>query len=172
MESFEISQLKSLMESNRLTIAVAESLTTGNIQAAIGSISGASTFFEGGMTVYNLEQKARFLGVDREHAEEANSVSSRVAAEMAKGICLKFECDIGIGTTGYAEPHGEEGIAASPHAYFAIWRKHLGTSEGKLVENQLITGEGLSRVEMQIHVTQVVISALMKYLQAISGTKH
>jgi len=171
MEDFHISQLKSLMNSNKFTMAVAESLTMGNIQAAIGSISGASTFFEGGMTVYNLEQKARFLGVDREHAEKINSVSSRVATEMAKGVCLKFECDIGIGTTGYAEPHDSEGIA-SPHAYFAIWRRHLGTNKGELVESQLVTGEGLSRVEMQIHVTHTVISALIKYLQTMPGTKH
>ena len=171
MENSHIDKLKDLMNSKKLKMAVAESLTTGNIQAAIGSISGASTFFEGGMTVYNLEQKSRFLGVNREHAEKVNSVSSRVATEMAKGVCLKFECDIGIGTTGYAEPHAEENIA-SPCAYFAIWRKHLGTDEGEIVDNQLVIGEGLSRVGMQIYVTKTVISTLIEYLKGLPLTKQ
>ena len=61
-----MSDLKNLMlREPRLTLAVAESLTCGRLQARIGAISGASEFFLGGMTAYSLEQKVRHLGVDR-----------------------------------------------------------------------------------------------------------
>lgn len=166
MEVFDGAQLKQLMDKQQLTIAVAESLTVGNIQAAIGSISGASTFFEGGLTAYNLEQKVKHLGVNREHAEKVNSVSPQVALEMAKGICLKFDCEIGIGTTGYASAYPEEDIP-SPYAYFAIWQRN--TFGGQLIANELVQGENLGRVGMQHHVTQQVLISLFSYVQSITS---
>jgi PncC family amidohydrolase len=87
------------MDAHNLKLPVAESITTGNLQAAIGSISGFSTYFEGGMTVYSREQKVSQLGINDEHAKECNSVSPRVAEELARGVCLRYDTDIGIGTT-------------------------------------------------------------------------
>ena len=52
-----------------LTLAVAESLTSGHLQAAIGARSGASDFFLGGITAYSIDQKVTHLGVDRDEAE-------------------------------------------------------------------------------------------------------
>ena len=43
------------------TLVVAESVTAGNLQALIASVSGASAYFEGGITTYNLEQKVTHL---------------------------------------------------------------------------------------------------------------
>jgi nicotinamide-nucleotide amidase len=148
-----------------LRLAVAESITTGNLQAAIGSVSGSSTYFECGMTVYSRRQKVEHLGVNDEHAREVNSVSARVAQEMARGICLKYDVDVGIGTTGYAEPHTQEGIN-EPHGYFAIW--HRSNHEpGKIVMSDRITGAGLGRVGMQQHMTTEVLRALLKYLKSL-----
>jgi nicotinamide-nucleotide amidase len=39
------------------TIAVAESVTAGQLQTMFSLAPEASCFFEGGLTVYNLEQK-------------------------------------------------------------------------------------------------------------------
>jgi len=116
-----------------LRLSVAESITTGNLQAAIGSVSGSSTYFEGGMTVYSRQQKVLILGVNDEHAKECNSVSARVAEELARGVCLKYDTDIGVGTTGYAETYPEENINV-PHGYFAIWRRTLRLQQGKLLQ--------------------------------------
>ena len=52
------------LETSGETIAVAESLTSGHRQALIGSVSGASKVFRGGIIAYMLEQKVRHLGVD------------------------------------------------------------------------------------------------------------
>jgi nicotinamide-nucleotide amidase len=155
-----------LMDSHKLTLCVAESITTGNIQAAIGSVSGSSTFFEGGMTVYSRKQKVKHLGVDDLHAQEVNSVSSRVAEEMARGVCLRYDCDIGVATTGYAEAYPEENVAV-PCAYFAVWRRQRGTPDGDVVVAEFVTGEDLSRVQMQHFVTQRVLEQLARYLQAL-----
>lgn len=166
MNEFDGNELKKLMNQHNLTIAVAESLTTGNIQAMIGSISGSSTFFEGGMTVYSLEQKAQHLGVNREHASQVDSVSERVAAEMAKGISLKFNSDIGIGTTGYAEPYPAQNVT-HPYAYFAIWQKEKNNPDGILIAQELVKGENLNRIEMQKFLSERVLITLIKHLQQI-----
>ena len=86
-----MSDLKDLMLSRpRLTLAVAESVTCGRLQARIGADSGASEYFLGGLTAYSLEQKVRHLGVDRAGAEGVNSVSAGVAEQMARGACALF----------------------------------------------------------------------------------
>ena len=91
-----MSDLKALMlQSPRLPLAVAESLTSGRLQARIGAIPGASEFFLGGVTAYTLDAKARHLGVDRAEAQAVNGVSSRVAEQMARGACVLFGADIG-----------------------------------------------------------------------------
>jgi nicotinamide-nucleotide amidase len=160
------SETKRLMDVLRLQLCVAESITTGNIQAALGSVSGCSTYFEGGMTVYSLKQKGEHLAVDREHAIEVNCVSERVADEMARGVCLKYFCDIGIGTTGYAEPYLESN-RSTPHAYVSIWRRDHSLSSGEVVARRYITGDGLGRIEMQRHVTEQALSSLVEYLKRL-----
>jgi nicotinamide-nucleotide amidase len=154
--------LKALMVGKHLTLAVAESLTAGTLQAAVGSISGASTFFEGGVTAYSLEHKVRLLMVDREHAERVNSVSQRVAFELARGACDLFRSSIGIGTTGYAEPSPDDGIDV-PMAYFAICRR--AASDVDDVTGGQLFGAGLSRVRMQKYVTKSVLEILVSYLK-------
>jgi nicotinamide-nucleotide amidase len=157
-------EIKRLMDVHKLKLSVAESITTGNLQAAIGSVSGSSTYFEGGMTVYSRKQKVAHLGVNNEHAKEVNSVSARVAEEMARGVCLKYDADIGVGTTGYAEAYPEENVSM-PHGFFAIWRRQSNLAVGQVVVVEHVMGEGLRRVEMQRHMTEEVLKALLGYLQ-------
>ncbi|MDB6126431.1 MAG: damage-inducible protein CinA, partial [Verrucomicrobia bacterium] len=81
-------ELKPLMlQKPRLTLAVAESLTCGQVQARIGAISGASEFFLGGITAYTLDAKVKHLGVKRAPAKRVDCVSANVAREMARGAC-------------------------------------------------------------------------------------
>src|SRR5204863_10010142 len=87
-----------------LTLAVTGSLTGGQVQAKIASISGASDYFLGGVTAYSLEQKVKLPGVNRAHAKSVDCVSQRVAVEMAAGAIRLFGADLAVATTGYAEP--------------------------------------------------------------------
>ncbi len=112
-----------LKESGR-TIAAAESLTAGKVQDALASVSGSSSYFRGGFTAYTLDLKVGVLGVDREMAETCSCVSAPVAYQMAKGIRALCVSDIGIGTTGYAEPYGDV-LVPYAHVCVMVGEKHI-----------------------------------------------
>lgn len=107
-----------LMITRKQTIAVAESVTAGFLQAAISSIPDASKFFQGGVTAYNIAQKYLHLKVEPLHAIETNCVSEKVAGEMALNVCNTFSSDWGLGITGYASPVPESDNKL--FAYYAI----------------------------------------------------
>ena len=86
------------------TIAVAESVTSGLLQLALSQAENAAEFYQGGITAYNLGQKSRHLIVEPIHALAFNSVSEKVAQEMALNVCSLFSSDWGMGITGYASP--------------------------------------------------------------------
>jgi len=86
------------------TVAVAESVTAGLIQSAFSTATDATRFFQGGITAYNLGQKARHLRIDPVHAELCNCISPEVASEMATGVLALFTSHWGIAITGYAAP--------------------------------------------------------------------
>ena len=144
-----------LLKSRGERIAVAESISAGNIQAALSSNSWASDYFEGGITAYSLRQKVNLLGIDEQKAREVNCVSQDIARDMAVAVSLKFGTDYGIGTTGYAEPWGE---IKEPHAYYSIAHGGIAFRGG------CIDGTGLSRESMQIKVSNVVLKDLLYHL--------
>jgi nicotinamide-nucleotide amidase len=141
------------------------------LQSALGSISGSSDYFEGGLTAYNLQQKFSLLHVDYPHAQSVNCVSQQVAEQMAKQVCLLFACDIGLATTGYAEPNKTHHITI-PEAYIAISHRHK--QEIICVHSAYITGKDLNRIQMQEYVTQCTLQALLDYLTQRSNhlTSH
>ncbi|MBP6506310.1 MAG: CinA family protein [Opitutaceae bacterium] len=159
--------LKELMlRSPRLTLAVAESLTCGQVQAAVGRISGASEFFLGGITAYTLEQKVRHLGVDRARAQAVNCVSAGMAEQMARGVCVLFGSDLGVATTGYAEPSPDDDVDV-PFAWWAIAHRKADGTEHML--NGRIECPEATRDEVQRQVAAAVMEALVRYLWTVRG---
>jgi nicotinamide-nucleotide amidase len=122
MDKAVIQEIRDFFINNQLSIAVAESVTSGYLQAALSSAEDASKFFHGGITAYNLGQKSRHLRVNPIHAEEHNCVSQQVAVEMASGAVRLFSADIGMSVTGFAALAPEQGIEHL-YAYFAISHK-------------------------------------------------
>lgn len=157
---------KLLLRQPRLTLAVAESLTCGQVQAAIGAVSGASNYFLGGVTAYSLAQKVKLLGVNRAHARRVNGVSQRVAVEMAQGACVLFGADVAVATTGYAEPNRAEGIRA-PMAWWALC--HVRHGGRAAIISGLIELPGATRGRAQQRVTQEVLNQLAAYLREWRG---
>src|SRR5205809_1610359 len=86
------------------TLAVAESVTAGLLQAAFAAAENATAFFQGGITAYNTKQKYMHLHVDILHAVSCNCVSDAIASQMASGVSKSFLSNWGIGVTGYASP--------------------------------------------------------------------
>jgi nicotinamide-nucleotide amidase len=147
-----------------LTLAAAESLTCGHVQARIGEISGASQFFLGGVTAYTLDAKVRQLGVERAGARKANCVSLSVAEQMARGVCALFGSDLGVATTGYAETLLEQGVP-DPFAWWAI--AHRSRGKFKAPRGGRVECPGASRVDVQMIVADAVIAELESYLREV-----
>jgi len=155
---------KLLLEKPSLTLAVAESLTAGRLQARIGATSGASDYFLGGITAYNLAQKVKHLGVNRVAAREVDCVSQRVAVEMAQGAAALFGADIALSTTGYAEPNPKQGVKV-PLAWWALC--HVQRGGRATVISGLVETPRATRIEAQERVAEEVLQALTAYLREL-----
>lgn len=162
-----MTSLKGLMlRPTRRTLAVAESITCGRVQARIGMISGASEFFLGGVTAYTLAQKVRHLGVQRVEAEAVNCVSAAVAEQMARGVCALFGSELGVATTGYAEPSADWNVS-EPFAWWAVAHRQ---DDGKLaVRSGRVNFPGAARTEVQENVADAAVEALVAYLRELRG---
>jgi len=159
-------QLKKLLaKKSGLTLAAAESLTGGNLQALITSVSGASDYFVGGITTYTLDQKVRHLGVTRRHAKAVNCVSQQVAVEMAMGACQLFKADLAVATTGYAEPSREHRIK-HPMAWWAL--AHVKRGGKVAVVSGTVELLGASRLEAQQKIAESVVGMLVAYLESLN----
>jgi nicotinamide-nucleotide amidase len=104
-----------LLAERQLTIAVAESLTGGNVSAKLVSVAGSSRYFKGSVVAYSEAVKQSVLGVDAETLARHTVVSEAVALEMAEGVRRTLGADIGLATTGIAQPGEEE----RPRAWLA-----------------------------------------------------
>jgi len=167
MSAATASALKGLMLAGpRHTLAVAESLTAGQIQARVASVSGASEYFLGGVTAYSLDQKVTLLGVDRARAKRVNCVSADVAEQMARGACALFGSDVGVATTGYAEPSPAEQVVV-PFAWWAVAVRQRG---GKFsMRHGRVECPGEPRVEVQAIVAEAALAELVNFLTEFGG---
>lgn len=161
------SQLKALLcRDPLLTIAVAESLTAGLVQARIASVSGASAYFLGGVTAYSLAQKVKQLGVRKVLAAPVNCVSTAVAVQMARGVAVRFDADLGVATTGYAEPNAEWQVV-EPFACWAIVRRR-GPRDWWVQTGRLVCAD-MNRTEVQACVADAVLGELLVELTRLRG---
>lgn len=159
-------ELKELMLGEpRLTLAVAESLTCGRVQARVGEVSGASEYFRGGVTAYTRAAKVKLLGVDDAAAKRVNSVSAEIAEQMARGACGLLGADIGVATTGYAETSAADGVEA-PFGWWAVVQV-AGPGNGKVIARRSgrVECPGAKRVEVQTIVAETAIAELVAYLR-------
>jgi nicotinamide-nucleotide amidase len=129
--SAALTAIRKVLIQNKQSLAVAESVTAGQLQTAFSFAEKAMEFFQGGITTYNIGQKARHLHVDPIHAATCNCVSEKVAAEMAINVCSMFSSDWGIAITGYASVVPEEQIFEL-FAYYAISFKGKPVAKGIL----------------------------------------
>jgi len=152
-----IEQIKKAITSNRETIAIAESVTSGVLQTAFAAANGKEKFYRGGITTYSIGQKKfHHLLVDPIKAQDCNSVSKKVAEEMALGVCKLFSSDFGIGITGYATPIKESHFKM--FCYFAL------TYRGKIILSKKITAQNGDAKDVQMFYAQEVLKEFGSYL--------
>jgi nicotinamide-nucleotide amidase len=81
---------------------------------------------------------------------------------MARGVAALFGANIGVATTGYAEPSVADGVA-SPMACWAI--AHSLPSGEIVLRSGRLEFPGAARVEAQAKLTETVIVELISYLR-------
>ena len=101
-----LESLHDLCVSKGISIAVAESCTSGLVASKLTLKSGSSAFFKGGIIAYQNAIKIKILGVDEQAILQYTEVSTEVVKQMAEGVRKSFWADYSIATSGYAGPSG------------------------------------------------------------------
>lgn len=86
-----------------LTVAAAESLTSGLISSRLGAGPDAATWFAGGVTAYREETKYDVLGV-----RPGPLVSTECAEQMVRGVARLLGSSATVAVTGVGGPDPEE----------------------------------------------------------------
>lgn len=97
--TLEQSIVETLRENNA-TVAVAESMTGGELAGRFTSVSGVSDVFLGGIVTYTVAAKQTLLGIE----VQDGPVSESTARDMARAVREKLGATYGIGITGNAGP--------------------------------------------------------------------
>jgi nicotinamide-nucleotide amidase len=94
------------LRQRKLTLAVAESCTGGNIGHLITNVSGSSDYFRGSIVAYQNDLKVNLLGVEPYVIEKFGAVSQEVVEQMLSGVMKSMGSETGIATSGIAGPFG------------------------------------------------------------------
>lgn len=127
-----------LLSMTNKTLAVAESVTGGNIVSSIiKNNKGASGVISKSLVVYSDEAKHDLLGVNPTTLKEKTAVSSAVAYEMVQGLAKITSADLFLATTGYAdgEKSGECFIAVGDRDSIHVYKNVFGGSRETVIEN-------------------------------------
>lgn len=140
------------------TLAVAESMTGGLIQARLTGVPGASEAFRGGAVVYSALAKQQLAEVDPELVRIHGTVSEAVTRALAEGIARKLGTTWGLATTGNAGPtEDKDGAAPIGSCYLAV-RGPAGT----VCQAQSFPG---SRTDVQTRTANWALDFLRRQLQ-------
>ncbi len=145
-----LNRVAGALKKTHRSVAVAESVTAGLLQAAFSNAKEASLFFQGGITAYNLGQKCRHLLIEPLHAIECDCVSKKIAEELSRNICSIFLSDYGIGITGYAAKVPEKKIN-DLYAYYSICLNK------EIIESGIIKPDQEEGFPAQLYYTETVL---------------
>jgi len=99
-------QVGSVLKSQGLILATAESCTGGGVAQAITEVAGSSEWFECGFITYSNASKSDMLDVPEALIVRYGAVSDEVAQAMAEGALANSNATITLSTTGIAGPGG------------------------------------------------------------------
>jgi nicotinamide-nucleotide amidase len=97
-------RVSELARRHGVTVAVAESLTGGNIAVALAAAESASEWFRGSLVAYASEVKHDVLDVP-----DGPVVSAEAAEAMARGVRRLLAADVAVSATGAGGPDAQDG---------------------------------------------------------------
>ena len=159
-----ITELKELLIARQESLSVAESVTSGFIQAALSTAENASEFFEGGITTYNLEQKVRHLNINQEHAQKVDCVSERVSEEMALNCAKLFKSTWALAITGYASP--------VPEGDNKLFAHYAVSKNGQVIRHHYIESRIEPGLPTQLYFTNEVLRHLLELVKKEKAPLH
>ena len=109
-----VERIARLVTDRALTVAAAESLTSGLIATRLGAGSDASEWFRGSLVAYQEPVKFNVLGV-----RPGPLVTAECAEDMARGVGRLLGADVAVAATGVGGPEPSEGKPAGT-VYVAV----------------------------------------------------
>jgi nicotinamide-nucleotide amidase len=119
-----------------MTMATAESCTSGLVAARLTEVAGSSDVVVGGIVAYANEVKQAMLGVTSELLEQHGAVSAECAQAMAQGALAATGAGFAISTTGIAGPGG--GSAEKPVGLVYV---HCASTIGESARQLMLPGD-------------------------------
>lgn len=153
-----INSIHNNLVNQKATLAVAESLTGGEISSLLTNTPGSSSYFLCGICAYANSAKEHLLGVSPITLKEHGAVSSECAIEMLKGVIEASGSCFGISTTGIAGPTG-----ASPNKPLGLVYIAVGSKDDFVCEEFRFTGE---RMEVKKQAVSKALDMLNSFLIA------
>ena len=95
-----------------VTLAIAESLTGGQVSSSLVEVPGASRVLVGTVVAYATRIKAQLLGVEAAPRARPGPVARAGALPLAAGVRRLLGADLGLATTGVAGPGPADGHPA------------------------------------------------------------
>ncbi len=127
-----------LLKLNNKMLAVAESLTGGEICSRLTSVAGISENFFEGVVCYNRAAKMHRLCIPKALIGAYGAVSRETAYAMVKGLLVP-PVNIGLATTGLAGPQADEGkpvglvyIGVGAGEFITVFEKHLSGDRNRI----------------------------------------
>ncbi|MEU2038843.1 CinA family protein [Nocardia niwae] len=132
-------ELAESAQKSEITVAVAESLTSGRISATLGAAPNSSDWFRGGLVAYSTEVKRTVLGVP-----DVPVVSQTAAEAMATGVRRLLKAVVAVAVTGAGGPDPQDGQPPGS-VWFAI-----ATERGVHAWHRQFDGEPADVVEQTV----------------------
>lgn len=122
------------------TLATAESLTGGQLAAALTAAPGAGNWYRGGIVAYQPEVKYELL-----RAPRGPVVTPETAAAMARSTLELLGADHAVAVTGVGGPEPEEGQPAG-----TVYLASCSKDEAPRVEHFRFEGDPVAVMEQTI----------------------
>jgi nicotinamide-nucleotide amidase len=147
--------ISGVLKQSTLTVAVAESLTSGAIASHLGAAESAAEWFAGGVVAYSKKVKFTVLGV-----EPGPVVTDTCARQMATGVAALTGSDFAVAVTGVGGP-GPEEDQPSGTVFIAAHSPHGVTSEAHHFDGD--PGEVLrSAIRAALRLLSAEVAAVLK----------
>lgn len=104
----EINEFVKLLQENKLTLALAESITCGLAAQKLATCKGTSDVLKGAIVCYSPEVKRELMKVPQKTIDKYTCESMEVTRLLASNLTKLIKADIYAALTGLASPGGSE----------------------------------------------------------------